>query len=87
MKNPATQNQNKYNKFTNVLKKSDGNISVRLRNGDVVQPTLHYVPAGGFGFAEEFFEVVAIEDNAGYRWNLGGSGMICNTFDMMEIVT
>lgn len=83
MKNPATQSFNEMNTFTTTVKMGDGNIRVRLRNGAIVQPTFYY----GIDVEEDFFEVVAIDHNSGYRWYLCGNGRTCNTFDMMEIVT
>jgi hypothetical protein len=86
MQNPATQSQDELNAFTTAVKKGDGNIRVRLRNGNIVQPTFYF----GIDVEGDGFEVVAIEwtikncrENC---WYLDGSGVNNSDFDMMEIV-
>jgi hypothetical protein len=84
MKNPATQSRDDLNAFTSAIKARNGMAKVRLRNGQIVFPTIFVAEEEPY---PESFHVVDDEVyHPGYRWNLDGTGIKNYIFDMMEIV-
>ena len=82
MINPATQPQDQLNDFTNNIRMIArnlwaGNYWVQLRNGELVRPV--FMPAED----EYCIDCFGTDE---YRWNLDGTSVTRNDYDMMEIV-